>query len=247
MDRSVDARELALFSALLALCTWIPLPVVDRWVMNAVRRAHVRRVARARGVELSAEDVAKVADEPGGGCAGCLLAVVWWPIKKIFKSIVTVFQFKEMADVASSQAHRVLMLEDAIEHGVTDAARIRAAMDRVEERVRIYPVERSLWGGFVQKDHAWNDAVERRAGIWRSDAPKSETASARFVSGSRVLYPDALAWFRQELGIGVQDRAVDGPVDPEVLPAEPSAAQITERSPMTDAEVVDAPTEEIPK
>jgi hypothetical protein len=249
MAGKVDRGVLATFALVVALTTWIPLPLLDRLAENAVRRRMTRAVAVGHGVELDDEAVKLLSDTPSGGCVGCLVAVVLWPIKKVLKFLLTFLQFKDMADLGSDAVHRGLLLAEALEQGWLpgDAQKVREAMDRALARVETRPVERTL-RGIWREEGDWKPFVayaterdrKRQAAGGELEEPSEALQAALTVQG---LLPELVHAFRVEMGmIPRTDTKVGGVIEPaEVLPAEPKG-ELAAHEAIEDAhEVVQLP------
>lgn len=245
----IDWLLLGRYGLLVALCTLVPLPVVDRLVENALRRRLVRRIVGRHGIELPAQDVATLADAPSGGCAGLVWAVLAWPFKTLFKTVFLVFQVKGIADRFSEAVHRGLLLEEALERGWvrTGASEpVRRAMDRALAHVDTRPIERKLHGALRDARHELDRVIRETARIARlrgraapealadaadADAlgPDAERMSRAMTAAVRVsgLVPELVAWFRAEMGeVPRIEPGLPGPIEPELLPADPGAGPV---------------------
>lgn len=262
MAKPLDWLLLARYALLVALCALIPVPLVDRWVENALRRRLVRHQARRHGLELPVEAVRVLGDAPSGGCLGLLRAVVLWPIKKLLNTVLFVFSVKGIADTLSEVVHRALMLEEAIEAGWLGSEppeRIREAMDRALAHVDTRPLERSLNGALRDGRHHLNRVIWESVRIARARRAHPVTALADAAdadalgSGARAtsvamsaalqvsgLVPELIGWFRAEMGHPpVLEPALPGPITPErVLPADAAPEERALPAPVEDAEEV---------
>lgn len=244
----IDWALLGRYGVLVGLCDLVPVPFVDRWIANALRRRLVRKIAGRHGCELPPESLARLADAQGGGCVGCLVAVLAWPVKKVLKTLTIVFQVKGIADTSSEVMHRGLLLEEAFEAGWMpgDADAVRAAMDRALASVDTRPVERALNGSLKDVRSDLNLAIWETVRIARgriagraSDAvadaadaadlgPASGELSRAMAAALRTagLVPELIAWFRAEM-TGEPPKLevrVGGPIVPELVDGEPPAA-----------------------
>jgi hypothetical protein len=247
MGKELDWLLLGRYALLIALCDLIPIPFLDRMVENRLRRRLVDAIGRRHGRELPAADLAVLGDAPPGGCTGCLTAILLWPIRKVLKTALVVFQVKGIADRFSELVHRGLLLEDAFDEGWLpgDAARVRAAMDGALTHVDTRPIERTLMGVLRSYRHDLNRTIWETVRVLRlrhvdalADAATADRlaesttrASKALVAAlrsGRVLVPELVAWFRAEMGVKLLDDRLPGPIDPEVLapdgPAPPDPA-----------------------
>jgi hypothetical protein len=222
----VDWLLLGRYALLVSLCQVIPVPLVDAWTGNVLRRRLVRALAQQHGAELPEADVATLGDAPGGSCLGCALSVVLWPLKKILKTVFFVFLIKDVVDEVSRVLHHGLMLHDALERGRLpgDAAEVRGAMDRALDKIDTRVLERALRGVFRDARDDLNDLVHQATAIAReqvrgervgalADAADHDAlgpgvqhlseAMAAALRGSGLV-PEVLTRFRIELGDEVQ-------------------------------------------
>lgn len=243
MSRSVDWLLLGRYALLVALTALIPIPLLDTGVENYLRRRMVRALAGRHGVTLDEEAVGVLGNAPGGGCVGCVWAMVMWPIKKVLRTFLIVFQVKAIADVASEVLHRGLMLEEALEMGWIpgDARKVRRAMDRSLDGIDTRLLERKLVSMFQDHTNDLNRVVFAAATVAREDleaerelaeavekdtlGPESRRMSAAMTAAVRGtgLVPELLHWFRAEMGAAPGTPiAVGGVLEPaEILPPDP--------------------------
>jgi hypothetical protein len=231
------------YALLVALCALIPLPIVDGMVENYLRRRMARKIAERHGQELPPDALSTLADAPSGGCVGCLFAILWWPVKKLLKTLSVVFQVKGITDTMSEVVHRGLLLEEAFRAGWLpgDTAKVRLAMDKALTNVDTRPLERALNGSLRDVRHELNRAIWESVRITRArlatqaealaDAADKDTLGPEASRASEVmvaaiqgygLVPELVAWFRAEMGAPPELEArLPGPLEPEVLASEP--------------------------
>lgn len=207
------------YALLVALVGLLPVPLLDTWLENRLRRRLVRSLARRAGRELAEDDLAVLGDLPPGGCSGCLVALVLRPIKKLLGTLMVVWQAKSLADSFSDVVHRGVLLQEAFALGALpgEAKRVRAAMDAALKRVDPRFLERHL--GQLARDRrdelsrAMREAaaaarqpgrrVEGMADAADQDAvgPELRALSTVMVDVVRLgLSTELLWWFRHELG-----------------------------------------------
>lgn len=150
---------LVTYAVLTGLTPLIPVPVLDDVVKNYFRRRLVRAQAAGRGRALSDEEVAALAEEPGGGCLrGCAVQAVVYPAQKIFRKVFYFLEWKRAVDLTSQTYHFGYLVGYALEgrgegpspldtHG---AERVGAAVREVCREAPIKPVERAVAGTFRQ-------------------------------------------------------------------------------------------------
>ena len=146
------------YALFVALTSVVPVPLLDGFLENLLRRRLVRSIASVFDEELEPADVRALANTKGS-CLGCLLSVVLWPLKRILRTVFFILQIKWMADLASDVAHRGALIEEAFRLGYLpgDATLVRRAMDEslaeISPRIlsgMILPLftrrRRAIWG-----------------------------------------------------------------------------------------------------
>ncbi|MFT4624289.1 MAG: hypothetical protein ACI8PZ_002948 [Myxococcota bacterium] len=248
--QDIDWLLLGRYALLITLATLIPIPILDRSIENFFRRRMVRAIASRHGATLPPAVVAKLADEPFGGCLGCLAAIVLWPVRKILRTVLVVWQAKALADTTSEVVHRGLMLEEAFGEGwlpADETTEVRTAMDRALHKVDTRPVERALMGTLRdQRDDLTavvRDAVRVARQRAKGASPRAALADAADADGLGQdadqlsasikasiqgvgLVPEVLYWFRAAMGAPPHvPAAIGGAVEvAEVLPADDAEA-----------------------
>jgi hypothetical protein len=141
-----DWPLVARYALLCALCGLIPVPLVDGWVEDRLRRRLVRRLFAARGQRPSDADASMLADAAPVGCLGIIKKLVLWPFKKLLSTILFVLQLDSMANTFSDVVHRALLVHEALDRGDLpgDAVRVRAAMNRAMVGVDLRPARRAV-------------------------------------------------------------------------------------------------------
>ncbi|MCA9489477.1 MAG: hypothetical protein KC621_06125 [Myxococcales bacterium] len=263
----LDWLLLGRYALVVALCELIPIPLLDGWVENRVRRRMVRLITTRHGIALDDAQVALLADASGAGCMGCFWAIVMWPVKKLLKTVLIVFQAKTITDRFSEVLHRALLTEEACELGLLPekVEEVRKAMDQALAHVDTRPVERKLVGTLRDAKHELNGAVWESARVARErlrDRPAEALADAaegdqlpQASELSRVLtatvqvsglVPELVKWFHGELGLLQVEPKIAGLIEPELVPSdivEPATPALP--MPVEDAvEVVPEPDEE---
>lgn len=129
------------------LAMLIPLPLLDEYVARRITRRMFAGQARERGVELPDEALHLLTEDRSSMVTGCLVALVIWPLKKLFRTVLYFLTVKDVLDAATVAAHRATMMGIALDAGVlpANASEVRALMDTVLARYRTSPVSRSLW------------------------------------------------------------------------------------------------------
>lgn len=226
---TVDWTVLFAIASLVSLTVWIPVPLLDLAVESWLRRRMVLAAGRRRGVDLDPEAIKALANTPGGGCRGCLVLAVVWPIKKLFKSVLFVFNVKDMADLSADAIHRGLMLEEAFDRGwlPEQPEKVRAAMDAAVAQIHVRPLERLMWGPFARQDPHWQGAIAKAAGRERERAlagGEPTSVAARAATRFPGVLPEVLHAFRAEMGLAPEiEQRVAGLIEPEVVPPDETA------------------------
>lgn len=245
-----DWTVLVAIASLVSLTVWIPVPVLDLAVEGWLRRRMVLAGAKRRGLDLDPEAIKALADTPFGGCRGCLVMAVVWPIKKLFKSVLFFLNFKEMADLSADVIHRGLMLEEAFDRGwlPSQPEKVRAAMDAALGQVHVRPIERLMWGPFAHQDPQWQGAIAKAAGRERdraaAGAEPTSTATGASTQFPGVL-PEVLHAFRAQMGVAPEtEQRVAGLIEPEVVPPDETALEGRPEAPaVEDAEEIPPATD----
>lgn len=73
-------RTRAVVALTFALARYIPIPIVDDLVRERLARVAVGKAAAAQGATLEPAEIATLA-APSDGCIGCLLALLWLPVR----------------------------------------------------------------------------------------------------------------------------------------------------------------------
>lgn len=130
---------------LAGLCMLIPLPILDDWCeVQCTRRAFLA-IAREHGKELDKHTLDLLTSEGFSVAQGCL-ALIKWPIKKLFRLVLYFLTIKDVLDRTAHSAMRVEMVAHALHLDLLpqDAARIRVAMDLAIGQHHTSPVIRWL-------------------------------------------------------------------------------------------------------
>lgn len=239
VSRDPDWFLIGRYALLVALTALIPVPLMDSITETTLRRRMVRALAARHDVKLEEGQIRTLADTPGGGCSGCLVAVVKWPFEKLFKTVFFVLGIKNLVDVASEVLHRGLLLEEAFARGWLPerVPEVRSAMDRSLACIDTRIVERRLVSVFADHTNELNRAVHeaarlarlrvRQAGPRLADAADQGLLGAAFdrmvelftetVHGTAVV-PELLHWFRAEMGEPVEALATEQTPPPDDLP-----------------------------
>ncbi|MEO1370529.1 MAG: hypothetical protein AAFX50_25385 [Acidobacteriota bacterium] len=155
-------HEIVGHGLLSGLCPLVPIPFLDDWLRDVVRRNLVRRLAAAAGLALEpgAVEILACGYSPvtARGCVeGCLRSTVMWPFrflfrlvfKKILRKLVFVLAIKDSADTFSATFHEAYLVRHAFSlEPLTDDTpagewiAVRRAIEDVRDEVDHRPIER---------------------------------------------------------------------------------------------------------
>ncbi len=254
-NKIIDWLLIGRYALLIALTALIPVPLLDRGIENYLRRRMVRAIARRHELELSDDDVVTLSHSPSGGLMGCVGAIVLWPVRKVLKTVLFVWQIKSIADSASEIIHRALMVEEAMEAGWLpgDAQVVRKAMDTSLDSVDTRVVERRIAGVFQDHTNELNRLIFHTTEIARADALAAAVEADELGSAATGLttamtaalrstgvVPELIQWFRAEMGANPLDgKGVAGLLEAEeILPADDTEDAPAEGIMIEDAEEV---------
>jgi hypothetical protein len=114
-------KSLAAKAFAIGLTPIIPLPILDQLVRKWLLRRGIRQVAAEHGVTLTDKALKQLASDRRGCLIGCLIGVVWWPIRKLFRTMFYFLTIKECLDTMAEGAVRIEMIRRACETGVLPA------------------------------------------------------------------------------------------------------------------------------
>lgn len=160
MATSFDRRRMIFYSLLSGLCPLVPVPLLDDWLRDRVRRRLVREMARHHRVSLEGDGIRWLASGTPWSVAGCargclsgaLFKALLYLIKKVlrstFRKLLYFLAIKDASDTFSLSFHRALMVDQALASGhlgrVEDPARVWHAMETVLEETDPRPFEASV-------------------------------------------------------------------------------------------------------
>lgn len=153
-------RHLVFYSLLTGLCPLIPIPLLDDWARDLLRRRLVAELARGRGLELDGPNVKVLAcgDRPltARGCLrGCFALAVLKPlfkvavklVAKLFRKVLVVLAVREGVLTFSETFHEAYLVRHALALGVLDgptppASAVRRAVEAATAEPDHRPIER---------------------------------------------------------------------------------------------------------
>ncbi len=183
---------LLLHAALVGVTPLVPVPLLDDAAKEYLMRRMVRALAASRGLALAEDEIAVLADDPGGKWVGeAAKTVLLLPLKIVFRTTFMVLSGKKMVDLASEAYHRGFLYDHVFEsgwcapRGLRTGAEVRAAVDAVCLEVNTSPVERALSAGFQRSRGLVDDAARlyRQAlGGAPTSAPEGAGAAVETVA-----------------------------------------------------------------
>lgn len=133
-----QSRANITMSAIFAgVCALSPVPFIDDLVIGAIRRHMVGRLFRAHGVSLSWGQRRALTRSHRSLMLGCMLGVLVYPIRKIFRKVFYLFAVKEAVDVASRLLHQGVLVEHALTQSCIDPGRLGEAKEPLERLNRV--------------------------------------------------------------------------------------------------------------
>jgi hypothetical protein len=153
-------RPVVFYSLMTGLCPLIPVPLVDDWVRDLLRRRLVADLVEKSGLELSSDDVRVLAvghhPPTVEGCLrGCVAFTVLKPIAKIslkilrkfFRKILVFLMIKDSVDTFSQTFHEAYLVRHALALGAlggrpAPAIEVRRAVEAAVAEQDHRPVER---------------------------------------------------------------------------------------------------------
>ncbi len=137
-------RHVAHQAVLVALAGLIPFPFVDTWIQNRLRAGLVAKLGHHHDLPLSSAHIRTLSSHRHNLLLGCMVGMVWWPIKKLFRKVIYVLTIKDAIDAATDTWLRGEMVRRALRAGALplQADGVRTAMDAALKTHARSP----LWG-----------------------------------------------------------------------------------------------------
>ena len=171
-----NQRSLITHAVLVGLTPLIPVPVLDDLVKGYFRKRMVRALAASSGRSLSEEDLSALVSEKEGGCLrGCLLTVIVYPLKAVFRKLFYFLEVKRAVDLTSRTYHYGYLAGYAMQRrgdgksilDMRSAAEVSEAIQAVCQEAPIKPVESAIGGTFRQSHRVLRSAANLLAGSLR--------------------------------------------------------------------------------
>jgi len=140
------------------LCSLIPVPFVDELLKRTMMRGLYSSVAKQCDAALDSKELDVLTESRESLVKGCLIAGIWWPIRKLFRTALYFLTVKDSLDWAAEAAVRGAMVRLAVQRGALPG-RAGAVRDQMEIAYKAHcgsPVVRFLlrrkdpspaWGG----------------------------------------------------------------------------------------------------
>ena len=171
-------------AVLTGLTPLIPVPLVDDLVKSYFRKRLVRSLAAGAGRVLTEEEVEALTSEAESGCLrGCVVSVLIYPLKAVFRKIFYFLEWKRAADLTSRTYHFGYLIGYALRRreggapSLLDAHGARAVSEAVEAVCReapIKPLETAVGGTFRKSKSVLRAAAGLLSRRLRSEPPQPE-------------------------------------------------------------------------
>lgn len=102
---------------LVGLAALIPLPFVDELVRRWLLGRLFCSLAGELGAPLTPQQGWRLARRQYVSVLGCILTLVWWPIKKLFRTVVYVLIIKDAADWSADALARCALVHRSVQLG----------------------------------------------------------------------------------------------------------------------------------
>ena len=166
-----ELRSLVLPSVLAGLCPLIPIPFLDDWARDLLRRRAAADLCRRHGLRMPSDGILALT---GGGrspdMAGCLRSLVLGPIlyllRKIFRKVFFFLTVKDCVDTTSRCFHETYLIRHALSAGrlagePASAGRVHVAIGTACAETDPRPIERTIGAAFRGSRRALLAAAER--------------------------------------------------------------------------------------
>jgi hypothetical protein len=183
MERTSLHRSVVVVGLLAGLTPLIPFAFVDRFVRRLLLRQLYQKVAAEQGRQLPPAALAHLTRIRVNLVEGCLMAVLWWPIKKLIRTVIYFLTVKDCLDEVADATMRGHMVHEALRLGLlpAEASRVGDAMEAALDAHGRSPVLHLLRG-------------EYRAGTGTGSTDPLEMAmlGVAQLANSRAVFADFL-------------------------------------------------------
>jgi hypothetical protein len=178
-------------AVLTGLTPLIPVPLLDDLVKSYFRKRLVRSLAASAGRALSGEELEALTSEGEGGCLrGCVVSVIVYPLKKLFRKIFFFLEWKRAVDLTSRTYHFGHLVGHALRRrgnapSLLDAHGARAVSDAIAAVCReapIKPLESAVGGTFRKSKDVLRGAAALLSRSVRREPPQPERVARAIES-----------------------------------------------------------------
>ena len=186
-EGGAQQHVLVTHAVLTGLTPLIPVPLVDDLVKSYFRKRLVRSLSASAGRPLTDEEVNALASEPEGGCLrGCVVTVLIYPLKAIFRKVFYFLEWKRAVDLTSRTYHFGYLVGHALRRregapSLLDAHGARAVSDAIEAVCReapIKPLESAVGGTFRKSKGVLSAAASLLSRSLRREPRRPERVAA---------------------------------------------------------------------
>ncbi|MFN7143170.1 MAG: hypothetical protein ACK4YP_05295 [Myxococcota bacterium] len=184
--------KIAHYAVAAGLCAFVPIPLLDAWLERKATRAMYKAIAEDAGRPLDDAALDTLVEDRSSLLLGCLGAMIVWPIKKLFRTVLYFLTVKDVVDGIAAAALRGAMVHRALASGALDTTGpvgTRSAIDATLDRWTHSPVSRFVFRG------------ERPPAEWlvREEAGALVDALYRHAGGGPILadFEQRLAQLRE--------------------------------------------------
>jgi hypothetical protein len=190
-EGGAQQHVLVTHAVLTGLTPLIPVPLVDDLVKSYFRKRLVRSLAASAGRALSEEELDALTSEGEGGCLrGCVVSVLVYPLKAVFRKIFYFLEWKRAADLTSRTYHFGYLVGHALRRrpegpSLLDAHGARAVNEAIEAVCReapIKPLESAVGGTFRKSKGVLRAAAALLSGTLRRQPPQPERVAEAIES-----------------------------------------------------------------
>lgn len=193
---STPSLRVAHYAVAAGLAALVPVPFLDDWLKRRAHRAMYAALAVEAGQPLDEPVLDLLTEDRSSLLLGCLGTALFWPIKKLFRTMLYFLTLKDVVDGAAEATLRAAMVRSAMARLPHDARAVRARMEVTLDRAQYSPVSRAFFRG------------ERPEAPWVADADGTDRTLAWLYkkAGGGVILADFLT--RLESGPATEeDRA----------------------------------------
>jgi hypothetical protein len=182
-ERGAQQHVLVTHAVLTGLTPLIPVPLLDDLVKSYFRKRLVRSLAASAGRALDEEELNTLASEAESGCLrGCVVTVLVYPLKAVFRKIFYFLEWKRAVDLTSRTYHFGYLVSHALRrregapslldmHG---AKAVNEAIEAVCREAPIKPLESAIGGTFRKSKGVLRSAAALLSKSLRRQPPRPE-------------------------------------------------------------------------